>query len=201
MIKPYTAVCCRTLGAAVFAFAATANAQNLIGNPDFATNLSGWTVRPNSTAHAVTHEMSDGSPAPPSMRITQTAGITVPDAASVSSNCMPVSSATSYDALVDTRINTAFLPTVHAIGYSDSACTTAAGPTFSLSNCSAVAGGWRRCLATGFSPTAAQTHMQLTVVANFMPSAQLPLTDLLIDNARFGPSGTVPVTLQSFGVD
>ena len=65
--------------------ALSASAANLVSNPDFDTNLDGWTAAAGDGTFVL--DDTSGLPAAPSIRVT--AGGTTPDT-SVQSTCMPV---------------------------------------------------------------------------------------------------------------
>lgn len=184
------------VGIAFASGASPASAQNLIGNGGFDTDLSGWVDGPLEP-HGSSWSSSDccGNGNSGSAHLLGSVFSTELDSA-----CIAVSGATSYDFVV--QINT--LPS-GSVGPAGASANLA---WFSQENCTSQidiqmmdlgnSQAWRQTGATFTSPSNAHAVMiQLVSVGGGLSNG----TDAYFDDVRFGPPGTVPVTLQSFDID
>jgi hypothetical protein len=171
------------------------SAQNLISNPDFNTDVSGWQAGGGGAAPGlfptVTLDMTEGSPAPPSGRFSAPVNSTM-----ANSLCLPVNAAQRHDLSIAVKAALG-PPSISVETYRDASC----GFDFFVPGlvpgqfCSPADGnGWMRCSKANFALPAGTTHVRLSLGYGIA-------TVFYVDNARFGPAGTVPVALQAFSVD
>lgn len=193
----------KSIGFAILALALTigpgrAQAQNLLANPNFDADISGWTVAGGSVGSA-TWDGTDGSP---------TAGSLLLDSTGSSQlqvyQCLPVTAGQSYD------LGASVLPgstapsnfgdglSILTVWFTDTACS--AYPGLSSQNLQPASGGtWARYgVSTQAAPAGTQSVLFLIRVTNV---AGLPSLNYRVDRAFYGPAGTVPVELQTFRVD
>jgi hypothetical protein len=171
-------------------FSTFASAQNIAPNGQFDT-LEGWTLLGNGGQ--LTLDAGDGSPdAPAGFLVSGGSPVTF-----IQSSCAPLTGPMTADFQVDIKSNPDrpdFPGYGHAYLYSDDSCLgswtdVGAGNCFPLSN------GWQRCARLNFAvPDTVRSFRVGGSVMYFGASAKF-------DNFRLGPSGTVPVTLQSFDIE
>jgi len=173
--------------------AAPAMAQNLIANPTFDTDYSGWPV---GAAQWVAEDCC-GNPA--------SGSITSHQDETLISNCIDVTGGSSYDLTLWTKyvpVNPS-LPSPNGFAYvvwmSAAAC---GGVAIDFPNYPDLAPGggaaWHKVGATFVAPAGAQS------VSIELGGYHCGLScggDTYFDNVAFGPAGTVPVELQSFDID
>lgn len=181
---------------ALFSFAATAGAANLLTNPNFDTDLSGWTAT-NASQGAATFDNSTGSPSPGSALLTGIACCTVQV-----SQCVAVVAGQSYDFGASLKEG----PTapgqsgdgtgVDLIWFSNGTCTGGALGVVPFQP--AITTSW-----ASYSSTAVAPVSSLAVQYRIRQYNNAALSNLTsnADNAFFGPSAPTPVVLQSFGVN
>jgi hypothetical protein len=170
-------------------------AQNVVPNPQFdsADSLDNWPILYGLGA-TLTLDASDGSPETPSAFLR--AGSS--QASLAYSTCIPFSPTTAVDLQADIKSDPGALPDfpghVSVYAYGDASCSGRAD-VFAATTCFALSDGWQRCSNLGLalpqgtsSVNVVLSVLRLTVSAKF-------------DNIRLGPTGTVPVTLQSFDID
>lgn len=183
----------KVAGALVCLGSVVASAANLVANPNFDVDVEGWTVDPTSNGGAFTLDSGDGSPVPPSGFLQHGGRPTT----LVRTACIVVSDLQNVDMHAD--IKPSFQdpmenPNIVAYTFSDSACSIPMPAVISTDACISLSSpGWERC-STVNHPLAAGT--QSVVV-----SISVSRIDANFDNIGFGPTGTVPVTLQSFNID
>lgn len=172
------------------------HAQNLVSNPDFDTDIKGWTAQGSA---AFNWDGSDGSPSAGSAHFSGSgsAGIT----GTATSDCFAIPM--PAPATVDLRANVKFAasgnagPSFYALAFTDGNCT-AGGSMIGVSNAFGPpdGNGWRQGQASALLPIGTNgVEMQLFGQAD--GSGNL---DMHFDHVQFGASGTVPVILQTFGV-
>jgi len=169
-----------------------ATAQTIIPNGQF-SSLDGWSA-PIGQGATFTLDGGEGSPDTPSALLR--AGGT--PSAYVLSDCIPYTPTGAVDLQGDIKNSAQGLPEfpglVQVVAYTDEVCGSP-GQYFHTTTCFALSAGWQRCSNLGFllPPGTRALRIDLsvysfTVAANF-------------DNIRLGPTGTVPVTLQSFDIE
>lgn len=190
MKRPYLAILVGT------AFCSRVFAQNMLENGTFDTDLSGWTADPGDTpvwfAEDCCGNVNSGS-----ARLS----VSVTESEALNSNCVGVTAGDSYD--VRAMTNTlpllgAFLSNafVNVIWVADASCV-GAGIAESTLNIDTTP-GWRQVGETIIAPDgAAGVIVQLAAHGQGLSTG----VDAYFDDVRFGPAGSVPVTLQSFYVD
>lgn len=183
---------------------ALAHAQNLVTNPNFDTNASGWTFDPFGTGVSVAEcgydptTDADGNPASGSIECrdvwpTASSGIGA-------FQCFAVTASTDYDIVADMLINTGQPVNGHAtldvMWFTGAGCTGS-----STSDTDALftpAAGWQTYFQTVTSPaTAASVRVGLAVGKDSGPND----FSARFDDIRLGPAGTVPVELMGFSVE
>lgn len=183
---------------AAFAFGATSlPAQNLVTNPGFDSDLDGWSMIHGSASWSADDCCGDANSGSASLPVV------VGAMAMLNSACIGVTPGASYDLVV--LAETLALPpdflsgsgTATVTWYDDMAScpyilVNEPGATFQPYT------GWRSFGATFVAPaTAAAVKVTLMAQAGGLSQG----IDVHFDNVRFGPTGSVPVTLQSFEVD
>lgn len=173
-------------------------AQNLLTNPNFDADLSGWATT-NASQGVTSWDGGDGSPSAGSVLLSGVACCSI-----VVSQCVPVVAGQSYD-LGASLIQGPTAPAQTGDGagvdvrmYSDGACSVPPA-LVTVQVQPALTGTWTR-YAKGavVAPPGAQSALFRIFQYNF---AGLPNLTSHADSAFFGPAGTVPVELQSFRVD
>jgi hypothetical protein len=163
-------------------------AENLVPNPDFDTNLDGWTiVLPSDT----TLDNSTGSPAAPSMRMIAVDGT---PAATAYTDCLEIDTSSNVDLIVDIRSVTG-TARASATAYSGAGCLGPIGPAGEVSGGDPLVDGWERGAAIDYALPPG------TVGVRVFLSVNGDLAEANFDRVRFGPTGTTPVSLQSFRID
>jgi hypothetical protein len=187
--------------AAAFASISTsASAQNLVANPGFDSDLSGWSVILGDGSWSPLD--CCGNPASGSASIT--AGPGPSSGSTLVSDCIGVTPGSSYDLVVQAEtlavppdfLNGSGIATVtwydNGIPCSDILAGDAGGLFIEAGT------GWRSFGKTFVAPaTSVAAKVTLVVQGGGLSQA----IDLHFDDIRFGPAGSVPVTLQSFYVD
>ena len=170
----------RTATLLSLAFAAvTAQAANLIENPDFSDALEGWSVGP---AGAISLKASDGLPAAPSLDLAASGT----EVGSAVSSCIPIDASASVDFHAFVKGVTG-LTAVGLFVYSDAACTTSI-QTLST-QAFRVGHAW---FPIGFNETelpdgTGSVQVFLAVAAGTGDAA----AQTLFDHVAFGPTGTL----------
>jgi len=166
-------------------------AQNLVPNPNFDSGLDGWTNMQADTGAIWTLDSTDGSPTAPSGHL-QAGGR---PSSLVNSACIAIDTTHNIDLNVDIKSSDAMYPGHVAVyTYGDPACSIA-GDAFVASSCAALpADGWQRCSQINYALPAGTQGVIISLSVYYLTSANF-------DDVRFGPTGTVPVTLQSFDID
>jgi hypothetical protein len=175
--------------AALLLQCASAQAANLVTNPNFTTDVNGWT-----NAGGLTWDASDGDPAPGS------AHITAATSGSSNSSCIVIAAPQNIDlfANIEVASGAAF---VEAVAFTDTGCLTG-GTSFAFTATSSSS-VWQQFSATnvalpsGTNSVLIQLFASLPTVPGAAPVAPV---DAHFDQIQFGPTGTLPVRLQSFDV-
>ncbi|MEO7325283.1 MAG: hypothetical protein ABIW82_10695 [Dokdonella sp.] len=170
-----------------------ASAANLVANPNFDADVAGWTLDSTANGGSFTLDSGDGSPVPPSGFL-QSGG--TPNTI-VRTDCIVVSGLQNIDMHAD--IKPSFQdpmrnPEIMAHTFSDSTCSSAM-PTYIFTDACIVlsAPGWERCSTVN--------HPLPPGTQSVVVSISVSIINANFDNIGFGPTGTVPVTLQSFNID
>jgi hypothetical protein len=157
-----------------------AAAANLVQNPDFDTNLDGWTVTDGDGS--ITLDDTTGSPAAPSMRLN--AGGTATDT-SASSACIPVDDSNNVDLYVNIK-GTAGFATATIATFGDADCTT--GLSAIGSESFPATGEWATYSMSDVTlPDGAQSAR---VVLTASMGSSTSHGDANFDHVAFGPTGT-----------
>lgn len=180
------------------ALAGNVHAANLLVNPNFDTDANSWQLSESSQGSSF-FDAATGDPAPGSVEFNGVACCTVQV-----SQCVAVTAGQAYDYGAE-LIQGPIAPAPQSgdgIGldlhwYNDNACATQSTLIDTLTP--DVSGTWTRYgHGNVVMPVGAQSVMFRIRQYNF---AALPSLTSHADSAFFGPSGTVPVQLQSFNVD
>jgi len=173
--------------------------QNLLVNPDFTTNGSGWTVSGSGT-----FDNASGSPTPGSFHLSNSSG-------SVSvSQCVSPFTPQHIDLFARFYSPTsASLALVSAVAYDGLNCTgsVVVGTTVNTNGAASGFSGsfnggaqtWNEVSTLNQGLTT--LGIQSVQVAFGVLSSAGPAEDVWFDLIRFGPAATLPVTLQEFHVD
>jgi hypothetical protein len=166
------------IGAGGFA-TTSAFAANLVENPNFDTNLDGWTITDGDGSIAL--DTSTGSPAAPSIHVKADGS----DAStSVSSSCMAVDDSGDFDLYVDVN-GTTGSAIASIAAFSDADCTTALDTTDG--DALPAAGSWSTYSMTGVTlPDGTQSAR---VVLTATSGSTTDDGDVNFDHVAFGPSG------------
>lgn len=169
-------------------FAETAAAQNLVLNPDFDTDLSHW--NPDSNVNWSV-DTSDGFPAPGSAH-----GVGNMEGISIRSDCIAINGGQNIDLIADVKDASQFAHVSITIETFANGTCSAQGGQLGLDQFSQPLGnGWMQGAMTAPLPAGIGSVILLLQTSGFGAIA-----DTHWDHIRFGPSGTAPVRLQSFGV-
>lgn len=171
------------------------HAQNLVTNPDFDTSIEQWQL---SGIGTISHVADDGAPAPGALRLDR------PDEARgnstlVLSACIPVDKGMHFDLIGNIKLIEGSSANISAIGYSDAGCSTVIGTVGPVLTTSTADGTWQAFSATDFvlPDNVGSIIVRLSAGVGFPET----LIAALFDHVGFGPTGSVPVTLQSFRID
>jgi len=172
----------------------TAVAQNYVANPNFDSDLSVWSSLQNAT-----WDSADGSPAAGSMDLASTANSVAQGAQCVPIPQPPPANVDFYARMyVKTPGNFA---AIFAVASDLANCSTSNGTVINLNPAVSTpvsgnpASGWVEISATN-QPLPNTTQ---AVVINLQVSAGPQ--EVVFDHVFFGATGTLPVRLQSFGVE
>jgi hypothetical protein len=186
-------------GFVLLVIAVSADAQNLVVNPNFGTDLSGWTVKTTGAATA-TFSTDTGSPDQGSVHLTATNGETAQ-----LNQCVSVTSG-SVDLFARTYSVSAVSNAGAQVTAFDQAGCVGNPLGFSAFNVTPVNGFLNGNPVTGWTELSALHEnisnlppVSASVVVFVTPGAG-QTADYYFDDIRFGTSGTTPVRLQSFGV-
>jgi hypothetical protein len=175
--------------------ASIAQAQNLVQNPDFDTGTEHWEPASNATISWVA---DDGSPEPGSMRFN--VSVARGTSTSVASDdCIAVDPSIHYDLLGAFKLIAGSYVQLFFYTFGDAACTEAAefgDPSISVTTAD---GAWHDAMVSDFAlaPDVGSVQVVLAVGVPY-PETEAAA---MVDHIGFGPTGSVPVTLQSFDVD
>jgi len=177
-------------------FSAFASAQNMVPNGQFDT-LEGWTLLGNGGQFTL--DAGDGSPDAPAGSVV----VGGSPATIIQSSCTPLTGPMTIDFQVDIKSNPdqpefppgGFPGRGNAQFFSSDTCSSGFLTLTNAENCFPLSDGWQRCASLNFAvPDTARGFRVEGGVILFGGWAKF-------DNFRLGPSGTVPVTLQSFDIE
>lgn len=182
---------------------ADVRAQNLVPHGEFDDGLSDWVMSSSNNGGELVLDTSSGHPLAPSM-LMHPGGrpYTIADHA-----CIEIDSSQAFDvhAWLNRDPQSVPQPSVTGVSigifpYAQPACEQALGAGsgfgFSYDDCPVGgADGWRYCALVGhsFDPQVRSVRIEFSVGAQ--------VTSGSVDHLEFGPTGSVPVTLQSFRID
>jgi hypothetical protein len=181
--------------------AAPAGAGNLIANPDFSADISGWSIKTTGSA-TVTYSANSGSPAQGSIHLTASNG----DSAQAN-QCVALT-----DSIVD-LIARQYAATSIAVQTATAEITAYDQPNcagnilgFSAFNPVPVDGYFEGTVVLGWNEISA-LHKNLSnlppasaLVSLYVHAGAGGSADYYFDDVRFGANGTLPVKLLSFDV-
>ncbi len=163
-----------------------AAASNLVQNPDFATDLDGWTVSQGNGN--ISLDATTGAPAAPSMQVK--ADGTDTDT-SASSSCMPVDDSNDVDLHVNINGTAGFAIATIAT-FSDADCTAALSGI--ASEAFPATGDWETYSMSDVTlPDGAQSAR---IVLTASMGASTDHGDAHFDHVEFGPTGTALGTVN-----
>jgi hypothetical protein len=171
-------------------------AQNIVPNPDFDAELSGWTlILAPSGGGSISLDTAVGSPIAPSMYVV---GGGTPSTLVVS-GCLPIS-----QQIVDLQGDLNYVQgatpiaagSLEVSSYGDTSCASYLDVAVTNTCFALPSAGWQRCSRLGYLLPAGTQAVTVALRVNYLGGNVAHF-----DNVRLGPAGTVPVTLQSFGVE
>ena len=170
------------------------HAANLVGNPDFDSGLEGWTLASASGPGTFTVDTATGAPSAPSIHL-------VPDPATafgiaVQSNCIAIDTSQNVDLLFNMKATSGW-GYANVDAYSDASCGTLLS---ALGTPAYGANGQWGPYSLPNAALPAGTHSARVVLVSSMGSLGSP-GDAHFDHIAFGPTGSTPVTLQTFDID
>lgn len=183
------------------AISLSALAGNLLSNPDFASDLSGWTPK-TTGGGTVTYASDAGSPALGSVHLMASNGDTAQLDQCIALTDSPVDLYARFYAATSISVQTA---TAEVTAYDQANC--AGNPLgFFAFNPVPVAGYVGGVSASGWNEISAlnenisNLHPMSALVAIYVSAGAGGTADYYFDDVRFGDSGSLPVKLQSFDV-
>ena len=187
--------------------AIAAGAANLITNPDFASDLSGWTITGGGNT---TWNSNSGSSTPGSIEMMASNG-QVASARQCFAIAVPSGPSPNYDLIARRLITPASAGTVteadvNIIAWDTLGCTGTPLVGAVINSPVPVSGTfngastvlWNELSALNTPLTVGTQSVSVTIYVSAGAGATL---DYLFDDIRFGPSGTTPVRLQTFEVE
>ncbi len=184
------------LAVALAMIAAPAPAQNLVLNPDFTSDIAQWSAIGTAGASGAWLGAL-GSPTPGSAELTAS-GTGFFDLY----QCVTMSAPGNYDFLVHMRTQSSVGDASSRAAvwfWTGATCNGTSVGSNVATNESPLGGGWvERSVVNAPLPAGTMSvFVQLDVQSNVAGAA----IDVLFDNVRFGPAGTVPVRLQRLTVE
>ena len=159
----------------------SARAANLVNNPDFTSDINGW------TGSGLSWDSSDGDPSPGSAHL-----ITAVPGTTVDSTCIVIAAPQNIDLFVNIKVASGSL-NVNALSFTDTSCMgNLNGFTGTLITAPST---WQLSSVTNVPLPNGTNSVLLQVVSSTLGS-----TDAHFDHVLFGPTGSAPVRLQSFDV-
>lgn len=179
-------------------------AADLVTNPDFDSNLSGWSSGDisgsNGLAATFVLNTTDGLPASPSAEFTTSLN----QYSAATSNCITIDTSQNVDLYANAKIVSgnavSTSATVFVYMFSDASCGgTLVGPQMAA-QVSGALGTWQQISSSNFSLLAGTQSVRIVLEAVGGSPAQPGVGDVLFDHIVFQRTATTPVRLQSFEV-
>lgn len=173
------------------ALACSANAANLVTNPDFTAGLGGWDLATENGTIAL--DAASGAPAAPSLHVVSAAS--APDAAA-ESLCISVDDSTHYDFSMNANAATGLL-SASVVVYSDADCSRALD---SLDTTVVAANGeWDTYSLSNVALPNGSNSVRIALTASMGSEGEVG--DVDFDHIEFGPAGTLgPVNINQEGL-
>jgi hypothetical protein len=168
----------------LWVYATSTAAANLVTNPDFDSNLNGWTVVSSGTP-TFTLDNSTGDPAAPSAHIVADAA-----GADVYSDCIVIDSSQNVDFTINYKA--ASVDIVLVLPFNNASCSPP--EPVPVQEITLVPNNWTGASDLNFAlPLGTQSvQIELQLFGS---------SDINFDHVQFGPTSTTPVRLQAFDVD
>jgi hypothetical protein len=170
-------------------YASGALGANLVANPDFNADVSGWT---NAGTAVFSWDGGDGSPGFGSANFVGNSS----QVGIANSSCIVLAAPQNIDlyANIETPNLEAF--NAEALAYTDPGCTNGESTFGAITSTPLPGPGWQQVSATNVSLPGSTQSIRVRLMATPM---DLNL-NAHVDHVRLGPAGTTPVRLQSFDV-
>lgn len=179
----------RTLLVMCALHAGAAVAQNMVLNADFDSDLGHWST---NSSNAWSVDNADGFPAPGSAHMV---GSTEANTG-LQSDCIVVGGGQSIDLIANVKDASMFSRAVMSLrSYSDGTCSSISSDLFVFNFPTPLGNGWTQGSLTTLLPAGIGSVTIFLETSGFGGTA-----DTRWDHIRFGPTGSVPVRLQSFEV-
>ena len=160
---------------------ASAEAANLVTNPDFTSDVSGWTV------NALSWDGADGDPAPGSAHF-----VTPVEGTTDNSACIVIAAPQNIDLLDNIKVASGSVA-VNVISFTDTNCANS--PSFFTGTPITATSTWQQYSVTNVALPNGTNSVLIQLTSTFPGGS-----DAHFDHILFGPSGSAPVRLQSFDV-
>lgn len=170
-------------------------AENILTNSFFDTNIAGWTLYPGT--FTVAHDPTMGANAPGSIMFTTAAPVN-----SGVAQCVAVSPETAYDVLAHFRVAAGTASPnirIQVQWFQEASCVTP-DPGFApvTTTPPIVPDTWQTTSIAGLASPNNAHGARVSIIVYVSSSAA---TQFWYDDVQLGPTGSLPVTLQSFGVE
>lgn len=185
----------RMLAAIFLLGASIAQAQNLVPNPDFDTGIDHWETLPNGEISWIA---DDGSPEPGAMRLNLATARG--NSTQARSDCLAVDPSVHHDLAAALQLIAGVSVHIYFVVYDNPTCADPPlGGGDPNAQVTTADGLWHDVMIADFAllPEAESARIVIGTGATYPDTNGVAL----IDHVGFGPTGSVPVTLQSFGVD
>jgi hypothetical protein len=183
----------------------SAVSANLLTNPDFDSNLNGWTPGDNygTNGYNATFALNttDGSPTAPSAEMTTWLN----QYAAVTSDCITIDTSQNVDLYANVKIISGNdIGTQASIGgymFNDTSCTGSPIGVFGTNPVNGSHGVWQELSKLNFSLLAGTRGVRIELYATGGFGPFPGAGDILFDHIVFQQAVTTPVRLQSFEVE
>lgn len=173
-------------------------AANLLQNPGFDADISGWT--PTVNGGTVSWDGAIGDPAGSILTSSP-----APNTSATAAQCVAISAPANVDFIVDGFADQSVLSggyIISATSFDAAGCTGTNLGDLPAGGTSFPPGGWGGFeIAASNQPLPNGTQSVLVTVGSSAGAAAGSVDNYHFDNIQFGPSATTPVDLQSFEVD